>query len=153
MPYPCRITSTDPVFRIPEDYEISKPYEYPINVDLDFKIVEVIDVDDIKNVGIRHMKRYRGPHKEVILIFQSISFEGEITMRWKDERVSFNNTELAFPDGEEELLLDLNVLNQIWTPDVWIESLRKFNLLKSYEDQASLAINKEFEIRWWQRYA
>ena len=69
MPYPCSTTSTEPVFQIPEDYDISKPYEYPINVDLDFKIVEVIDVDDIKNVRIRHMKRYRGPHKEVILIF------------------------------------------------------------------------------------
>ena len=81
---------------------------------------------------------------------QEISLEGYLTLQWRDTRVNLSSVIL---DTGEFALLDLETaLKQIWLPDIWIESLRSFEIHRSVKDQAILQLNGKNEFYFWQRY-
>ena len=79
-------------------------------------------------------------------------------MKWKDERILVNDTLSNLTQGSddaaglESTIVDAEILKNFWTPDVWIENLREFELIKSYEDQTSLQIQDDKNIIFWQRF-
>ncbi|XP_059087039.1 acetylcholine-gated chloride channel subunit acc-3-like isoform X2 [Tigriopus californicus] len=114
-------------FELPNDYNKNEPDTFPALVELDFTIVEIIDVDDIQN---------------------AISLQGGLTMTWLDSRVRLNLTNPSL--NLKESNLNPEEKSKFWTPDVWIANLRDFKLIKSYEDQATFTITKDKKLQLWQ---
>ena len=75
-----------------------------------------------------------------------MDFEGYLILKWTDKRIKYlgNNSKELLDLGES--------LKKIWTPDLWIKSLRHYKLHKNIQEQATIEINKENEIAFWQRY-
>ena len=73
------------------------------------------------------------------------TLQGYLTLIWQDPRVQLIH-------GDETALLDLEeTLKDLWLPDIWIKSLRDFSLHKSIKDQATIEMDANSRITYWQR--
>ena len=67
-------------------------------------------------------------------------------MSWKDPRITL----VTFTN--DRTLLDLEkAKEEFWLPDIWVESLRNFQIHKSIREQAKIEMDKESMIYFWQR--
>ena len=80
------------------------------------------------------------------LIFcQDFTLQGYLTLSWYDSRVQATNT-------QDATLLDLDeALKELWLPDIWIKSLRRFRTHTSIKDQATVELSSSSNLSYWQR--
>lgn len=79
---------------------------------------------------------------------QELSLDGYLTLRWQDPRVKLVLDTPLSPT----ILLDLETaLDQLWLPDLWIESLRQFQTHRNVKDQATIQMDKNSYFTYWQR--
>ena len=105
---------------------IREPGE-PIIVDVRYEIDDIISVDiDLKLVGV----------------------QVSMTQTWIDNRVNVSeNARDQIDNGEwitapSRMYNEIDVLPQVWTPRIWLYSMSKFEVQKTFQDQSYLALEK-----------
>ena len=78
-------------------------------------------------------------------MFQELDLEGDLILEWTDKRINYTS-------NQNREFFEMNeALEKIWIPDLWIKSLRGYNLHKHIKEQATIEIHKNNEIKFWQR--
>lgn len=143
---------------VPPDYSVNEPPSTPVEVTLNFEIIEVVNVDDKQNV--RHQRLSCDNEMSSNFLFRDdniffspkeLELEGELTFTWTDQRIIFNVSDTGQVSKPSDFILDLDYRDKLWTPDLWIESLRHFEVHRSLDDQATLTVNANKTLTWWQR--
>ena len=65
-------------------------------------------------------------------------------LEWQDQRVKCNGI-------DKKTLLNMETaLKELWLPDIWVESLRDFQVHRSIKDQAKLEMDNQSNFYYWQ---
>ena len=71
--------------------------------------------------------------------------EGYLTLEWTDKRINYTSNQ------SREFFEIKEALRTLWIPDLWIKSLRGYSLHKHIKEQATIEIDTNNKIRFWQR--
>jgi len=111
-------------YSLPIDYSKRKPPEpTPIEVNLNFDVAEFVNIDDRRN---------------------ELDLEGYLTLEWTDKRINYTSNQ------SREFFEIKEALRTLWIPDLWIKSLRGYSLHKHIKEQATIEIDTNNKIRFWQ---
>ena len=81
------------------------------------------------------------------MILQDFTLQGYLILTWYDPRVQPTST-----SGQNgTILLDLEgALKDLWLPDIWIKSLRRFRTHTSIKNQATVELSSNSSLTYWQ---
>ena len=68
-----------------------------------------------------------------------------MTLEWTDKRINYTSNQ------SREFFEIKEALGTLWIPDLWIKSLRGYSLHKHIKEQATIEIDTNNKIRFWQR--
>ena len=80
------------------------------------------------------------------VMLQEISIEGYLQLDWEDKRVK----RISNLKDDWTLLNVEDALKTFWLPDIWVESLRDFEIHRSLKNQATFNINNQSHFCYWQ---
>jgi len=82
-----------------------------------------------------------------LIFLQEIELIGGLYLTWSDPRLI-----IADPpaDADAAIHLDSGWRQRLWLPDLWVENLRDFVVLRSMSDQVALDVFANKTLKLWQ---
>ena len=79
------------------------------------------------------------------MILQDFTLQGYLILTWYDPRVQSTTSQ----NGTTLLYLE-DALKELWLPDIWIKSLRRFRTHTSIKNQATVELSSNSILTYWQ---